>query len=143
MTNIHLKRGLETGVVAGITAAAILGLSQYTKFFAVFLDVTLFHIYLGHFAVSILLGVIFSYTFGKKIGSHERSLFSGLAFGLIIWVVVSAILWSSSYVIREAGFMSLVPLLWMHLMYGFITGLVYDIIVPDSEQEAISEKNKI
>lgn len=135
MTHIHLRRGLETGIIAGLAAGAILGLSQYTKFFAILLDVTLFQIYLGHFAVSIILGVIFSYTFGKKIGSHERSLFSGLAYGIIIWLIVSAILWISSEVIRSAGFISVVPLLWMHLLYGFMTGLIYDLLVPDSEQE--------
>lgn len=135
MTHIHLRRGLETGIIAGLAAGAILGLSQYTKFFAILLDVTLFQIYLGHFAVSIILGVIFSYTFGKKIGSHERSLFSGLAYGIIIWLIVSAILWISSEAIRSAGFISVVPLLWMHLLYGFMTGLIYDLLVPDSEQE--------
>ncbi len=135
--NIHLKRGLETGVIAGFAAGAMLGLSQYTKFFAVFFNVTLFHIYIGHFAVSIILGVIFSYTFGMKIGSHERSLFSGILYGIIIWVIASSILWTLSPVIREAGLITLVPLLWMNLIYGFMTGLIYDLIVPDSEQEKI------
>jgi hypothetical protein len=135
MINIHLARGLETGVIAGFAAGALLGLSQYTKFLAVFLNVTLFHIYLGHFVLSIILGVIFSYTFGKKIGSHERSLFSGIIYGIIIWLVASSILWIASPVIRETGLITLVPLLWMNLIYGLMTGLIYDLIVPDSEQE--------
>ncbi len=134
--NKHLTRGLETGVIAGFAAGAMLGLTQYTKFFAIFFNVTLFHIYIGHFAVSIILGVIFSYTFGKKIGSHERSLFSGIIYGIIIWLVASTLLWIVSPVLREAGFITLVPLLWMHLIYGMMTGLIYDLIVPDSEQEA-------
>lgn len=137
MINKHLARGLETGTIAGFAAGAILGLSQYTSFFAILLNVTSFHIYIGHFALSIILGVIFSYTFGKKIGSHARSLFSGIIYGIILWIIASVIIWFSSGAIRSTGFISLVPLLWMHLIYGLMIGLIYDLIVPDSEQENI------
>ncbi len=140
MTNIHVKRGLETGVIAGLAAGAMLGLSQYTKFFAIFLDVTLFHIYIGHFAVSILLGVIFSYFVTRKRVTHERALFFGIGYGIIIWLIISGLLWLANDVIREVGFVSLLPLLWMHLIYGFMTGLIYDLLVPDSEQEVPKEE---
>ena len=136
MKNKHLARGLETGLIAGFASGAMLGLSQYTTFLALFLNVTLFHIYIGHFVLSIILGVVFSYTFGIKIGSHARSLFSGIIYGIIIWLVASSILWVTSSVIREAGMIALIPLLWMNLIYGLMTGLIYDLIVPDSEQEA-------
>ena len=136
MKNKHLARGLETGLIAGFASGAMLGLSQYTTFLALFLNVTLFHIYMGHFVLSIILGVVFSYTFGIKIGSHARSLFSGIIYGIIIWLVASSILWVTSSVIREAGMIALIPLLWMNLIYGLMTGLIYDLIVPDSEQEA-------
>lgn len=140
--NLHLQRGLETGIIAGFAAGAMLGLSQYTKFFALFLNVTLFHIYIGHFVLSILLGIIFSYTFGKKIGSHARSLFSGIVYGIILWLIASSLLWIFSPVVREVGFIAFIPLLWMHLIYGLMTGLIYDLIVPDNEQEAIMIKGK-
>ena len=135
MKNKHLIRGLETGIIAGIAFGAMLSLTNYAVALSIFLGLSIPIIFILHSIISIFAGVVFSYTFGYHIGSHARSLMFGILYGLLLWVIASTILWFTFKELQGFGVIVLVPLLWAHLLYGFLTGLIYDLIVPDKEQE--------
>ena len=135
MKNIHLIRGLETGIIAGIAFGAMLSLSNYAEALSAFLGIGITLIFILHTIISIFAGVVFSYTFGYYIGSHARSLMFGVLYGVLLWVISSIILWFTFKELQGFGLIVFMPLLWAHLLYGFLTGLIYDLIVPDSEQE--------
>jgi len=135
MKNIHLIRGLETGIISGIAFGAMLSLSNYATALSGFLGVSIVFIFIAHALISIIAGVVFSYTFGYKIGSHARSMMFGILYGLLLWILSSIILYFTFKDLQGFGLIVFMPLLWAHLLYGFLTGLIYDLLVPDSEQE--------
>lgn len=131
----HITRGLEGGIIAGLSFGAMLGLTGTLNFISELTHAPVVFLFIVHVIMSIVGGVLFSVLFGDYVKTDMRGLVLGIGYGFIIWGL-SVLLISTIFdnVIDYLGTYVFLPSLWAHLLYGFVLGIVYDFVVPDNEQ---------
>ena len=131
----HIVRGVEGGFIAGIGFGAMLGMTGILDFISFMMHAPVVFLFIVHIILSIIAGVIFSITFGVHINTDAKGLLYGCIFGFILWTISTLIMWSLlKNTVDLYGPAMFLPALWGHLIYGFLLGIIYNVIVPDKEQ---------
>jgi len=131
----HIVRGVEGGAIAGLAFGAMLGMTGILNFTAALTHAPVLFVFFVHILLSIIAGIFFSVVFGHVITTDLRGLVIGCVYGFMLWTV-STLLGLLIYknIVDQYGLAMFLPSLWAHLIYGFMLGLVYDIVLPDNEQ---------
>lgn len=131
----HIIRGIEGGAVAGLAFGAMLGMTGVLNFIAAMSHAPVLFVFFVHILLSVIAGVFFSVIFGEYIITDMRGILLGCLFGFILWTISSLVMWGVlKNIVDLYGPAMFLPALWAHLVYGFILGIIYDIVVPDNEQ---------
>lgn len=131
----HITRGLEGGLIAGLSFGAMLGMTGMLDLLSALTHSPVIFLFFAHIIFSVIAGTIFSIVFGDYVKTDTRGLVLGLMYGFILWTLSVLCIWTLfKPFVETVGAYIFLPSLWAHLIYGFILGLVYDFVVPDSEQ---------
>jgi len=131
----HIVRGVEGGFIAGIAFGAMLGMTGHLEFISVMTHAPVVFLFIVHIILSIVVGIFFSVTFGPYINTDAKGLLYGCYFGFILWTLSTLITWFLfKNIVDLYGPSIFLPILWGHLIFGFLLGIIYDVVVPDAEQ---------
>lgn len=130
-----LQAGVTSGIIAGVIFGAMMGLMGMLPMVAMlFNNESEVAGFIVHIVFSAIIGVIFAYLFGKYIQHNINGIVYGLLYGFIWWIVGPLVImpvWLGAGVqlFSSQGLAMAVPSLWGHLLFGFILGLIYDMVV--------------
>lgn len=130
----HLEAGLIGGLIAGAVFGAMMGMMGMLPLVAKLLGggSAVFGFVL-HLVFSAIIGIIFSILFGRAARDKTRGVILGLAYGLGWWILGGLIImpvWlGMGAQLSLPGIQMALPSLGGHLVYGFILGLIYPILV--------------
>ncbi len=130
----HIKAGIWAGLIAGVVFGAMMGMMGMLPMVAKLLggSSAIFGFVL-HLVFSAVIGLIFSVFLGHAAVDKARGVVLGLVYGLIWWflgpLIIMPVWLGMGLQLSAQGMQMALPSLWGHLVYGFILGLVYPIIV--------------
>jgi hypothetical protein len=131
----HIVRGVEGGLIAGVAFGAMLGMMGIFDFISTMSYAPTAFLFFVHILLSIGAGILFSVTFGAHINTDAKGLLYGCFYGFILWTISTLIMWFAlKNIVNLYGPAMFLPALWGHLIYGFLLGIIYNVIVPDKEQ---------
>lgn len=136
----HITTGAIAGLVGGIAFGALMGMmgmlpmvSMLIGFESAFIGLVV------HAVISAITGALFGVIFGALALESKRGMAYGLLYGLVWWFLGPLIimpLWlGMGLQLTLSGMENALPSLFGHLVWGFILGLVYAIMMRRSPQE--------
>lgn len=130
----HVSAGAIGGLLAGIVFGAMMGMMGMLPMVAMLAggETALLGFFV-HVVFSVVIGILFAIFFGHAAKDATRSLVWGLVYGVVWWILGPLVimpLWlGMGLQLSSAGMQMALPSLWGHLVYGFILGLVFPLIV--------------
>ncbi|MBI2023893.1 hypothetical protein HYT00_00640 [Candidatus Giovannonibacteria bacterium] len=130
----HINAGVISGLIAGVVFGAMMAMMGMLPMIAKLLggSSALFGFVL-HLIFSMVIGAIFAIFLGHAAADRMKGITLGIIYGVIWWFLGPLTLmplWLGMGIqLSPEGMQAALPSLWGHLVYGFILGLIYPMIV--------------
>ncbi len=129
MNNFHFTAGLIGGLTGGLLFGVVFSIIGVLPLIASTVNSSSAFVgWVMHLIVSMVIGVIFAFVFGRRINSYGEATSFGLFYGVILWILGALVLLpliglnvSFSGLLSTLSLVSLVG----YLVYGLVLGLVF------------------
>ena len=137
----HIYAGAWSGALAGIVFGAMMGMGGGLPMVAMLVGSKSAIVgFIVHMMISALTGAAFGVAFGHRALKRGKGIAYGLLYGLIWWflgpLIIMPVWLGMGVQLSSAGMIAALPSLWMHLIWGFLLGLIYALTVKKSHHSA-------